>query len=94
MTYLLGRFEIDDYEAWKRDRFDADPAGREQAAKGHRILRSLDNPKEVFVQVEFGSADEARAFRQNLKASRALEFEGLRVLTEPQIAEEIDAARY
>jgi hypothetical protein len=40
----------------KRETFDADPAGRKQAATGHVISRSIDNPGEVFVRVEFASA--------------------------------------
>lgn len=41
MACVVGVFRTDDYEGWKR-MFDADPAGRKQAAKGHRIMRSVD----------------------------------------------------
>jgi hypothetical protein len=92
MTFLFARFQVDDYEAWKQGRFDADPAGRKEAAKSHRIYRSLDNPREVFVQVEFDSADTARKFRERLLGSGALD--GIDVLTPPQLVEEADSARY
>jgi hypothetical protein len=72
MAFVVGRFEVGDYWAWK-EMFDLDPAGRKQSAKGHQILRSADNPGEVFVQVEFPSAEEARSFRERLLASGALE---------------------
>ncbi len=49
MTFVVGHFDVGDYDAWKQ-MYDADPAGRKQAAKGHVISRSVDNPGEVFVR--------------------------------------------
>ncbi len=92
MPFLVARFQLDDYEAWKRERFDQDPAGRKQVAKGHRILRNADNPNEVFVQLEFDSVDSARSFREKLMGSGALD--GINVLTEPTVVEEADAQTY
>ncbi len=92
MTLLVGRFQLDDYETWKREMFDRDPAGRRQAAKGHRIMRNADDPNQVFVQLEFDSADDARAFRDKLMSSGALD--GVEVLTEPTVIEEADAQTY
>jgi hypothetical protein len=91
MAFLLGRFQVPDYDAWKQ-MFDSDPAGRVQAAKGHRILRSTQDPNDVFVQVEFASADEANSFRERLLASGALD--NVTVKTEPTVAEEADAVQY
>ena len=92
MTYLLARFKLDDYETWKRDRFDQDPAGRREVAKSHRIMRNAEDPNEVFVQVEFDSADTARSFRERLKQSGALE--GINVITPPTVVEEADSQTY
>jgi hypothetical protein len=92
MAYLLARFRVDDYDTWKRERFDVDPAGRRQAARGHRILRTADNPSEIFVQTEFGSVEEARAFREKLTSSAVLEH--VQVLTPPTVVEEVDAETY
>jgi hypothetical protein len=44
MAFILAHFEIDDYAAWKRERFDQDPAGRKQSAKNHVIARGVDDP--------------------------------------------------
>lgn len=90
-AYILGRFEVDDYDAWKEG-FDSDPAGRKDAANGHRIYRPADNPNEVFVAVEFPSVDVAKAFHERLLASGALE--NVKVVTEPTVVEEADAATY
>jgi hypothetical protein len=92
MTFMLANFEIEDYEAWKRDRFDADPAGRKQAAKGHMIFRGVDDPSKVFVGVEFDSAEDATSFRERLMESGALD--GISVHTPPTVVEVADRAEY
>ena len=54
MAFLVGVFE-GDFDAFKQQ-FDSDPLGRRQAAKGHTLMRGVDNPNEIFVRVEFDSA--------------------------------------
>jgi hypothetical protein len=71
MPYMVMNLETPSYDQWK-EMFDSDPVGRKDAAKGHIVLRSLENPNEVFVRVEFGSADDAKAFRERLLASGVL----------------------
>jgi hypothetical protein len=91
MATLVGVFQTGGYDAWK-EMFDSDPAGRKQAAKGHRIMRSVDNPDEVFVRVDFGSVDEAQTFRERLLASGALD--NVTVVKEPTVVEVADEATY
>ena len=91
MAYVFGHFDVGDYDEWKR-MFDADPAGRKQAGKGHRVYRDVDNSSDVFVAVEFASADDARSFRERLLASQALD--NVNVKTPPTVVEEADAATY
>ena len=91
MAYMLARFGVEDYDAWK-ERFDTDPIGRRETAKGHRLLRNVDDGNEVFVQLEFGSVDDAKAFREKLLASGVLD--GFEVRTEPTVAEEADTTEY
>jgi len=91
VTFVVGHFDVGDYDAWKQ-MYDADPAGRKQAAKGHVISRSVDNPGEVFVRVEFASADEAKSFRERLLASPALD--NVNVMTPPTVVEVADEATY
>jgi len=92
MALMLAHFEMDDYETWKRERFDADPAGRRQSAKNHVISRGVDDPSQVFVRVEFGSAEEAASFRERLMESGALE--GMRIKVPPTVVEVVDTAEY
>jgi len=72
MAFMLTRIQVNDYDAWKPV-FDSDSPGVRKAAKGHRILRSVEDPNEVFVQVEFASSDDAKAARERLLASGVLE---------------------
>lgn len=91
MAFMLTRIQVDDYEAWKPI-FDSDPPGARKAAKGHRLLRSLEEPNDVFVQVEFGSPEDARAARDRLLASGVLE--RVTVKAGPTVAEEAETVAY
>jgi hypothetical protein len=67
------------------------PQARSEA-KGHRIFRNADEPGEVFVLVEFDSADDARGGREKLVASGVLDrFDDK---TEPKLLEEAEQVSY
>jgi hypothetical protein len=72
MAFILTRIKVGDYDTWK-PMFDQDSPGVRKSAKGWRILRNLDEPGEVFILIEFASADEARAGRELLLASGVLD---------------------
>jgi hypothetical protein len=91
MASTFGHFEVGDYDAWKKN-FDSDPAGRAELGKGHRIYRSVANPSEVFVAVEFSSAEDAGRFREKLLASGALD--NITIKTEPTVVEEAESVEY
>jgi hypothetical protein len=91
MASMVGVFRTDDYEDWKR-MFDSDPVGRKQVAKGHRVMRSVDDPNEVFLRVDFGSVDEAKAFRERVLASGVLD--RLTMVKEPTVVDVADEATY
>jgi hypothetical protein len=71
MPYMLTRIVVEDYVAWKA-MFDQDSPGARREALGYRLFRSHEQPNEVFVQVEFDSADQASAARERLLASGVL----------------------
>jgi hypothetical protein len=89
-AFIVGVFE-GDVDAWK-ERFLSDPLGREQVAVGHTLLRSADNPNEVFVRVEFENIEGAKAFAEKVRGSNVLE--GLTVKVPPTAAELLDKATY
>jgi hypothetical protein len=91
MAIILTRINVGDYERWK-PMFDQDAPGARAGAKGHRLLRNADDPDEVFIMVEFASADEARAGREKLVASGVLDrFEDR---TDPKVLEEAEQVSY
>jgi hypothetical protein len=91
MAFLLAQFDVPDYDEWKQF-FDSDPAGREEAAVGHRLFQAVDDPNKVFVGVEFASADEAKSFRERLLSSGALD--RVTVKIEPTVTEVTEETRY
>ena len=88
---MVHHLKVDDFDEFK-SLFDSDPVGRKQAATGHLMLRSLDNPNEVFTRVEFDSLEDAQAFRDRLVASGALD--RTTVLTPPTIVELVENITY
>jgi hypothetical protein len=72
MAYIVTRIQVGDYERW-RPMFDQDmPRAREKATTV-RVLRSVDDPNEVVIHMEFGSADDAVEARERLVGSGVLD---------------------
>jgi hypothetical protein len=72
MPFILTRIQVGDYDTWK-PMFDQDKPGARSDSKGWRVLRNADDPNEVFIQVEFESAEQAREGRERLLASGVLD---------------------
>jgi hypothetical protein len=89
MALMLTRIEVDDYDAWK-SMFDEDQSGVRKDAEGYRIARSVENPNELFIQVEFPSSEKAKSARERLLASGVLErFPGRTGPTIVDVAEKV-----
>ena len=81
---------VPDYENWKRA-FDSDPVGREKMkVRRYQILRPLDNPNYVMINLEFDTADDAEALLTAMRAVWA-RVEGI-IVTSPkaQIVEVVE----
>jgi hypothetical protein len=91
MAFMVHHLKVHDFDTWKQV-FDEDPVGRKQAAKGHSMLRSVDNPDEVFTRVEFDSVEDAKSFRDRLVASGVLD--RTTVLEQPTIVELVENITY
>jgi hypothetical protein len=90
MAVILTRINVGDYEAWK-PMFDQDLPGARRSATGYRLFRTADDPSEVFIQVEFASADEAFAARDRLLSSGVLD--RFPDKTGPTVVEEAEVVR-
>jgi len=53
--------------------FDNDGPGAREKARIQRVLRSVDDPNEVFIYLEFASVDDAEEARERLVSSRVLD---------------------
>ena len=87
MAFILGIFDTKDYETWKQ-MFDSDPAGRKETARGHQIFQNVDDPNDVFIGVQFASAEDAKSFRERLLGSGVLD--RINVKFEPTVVELAD----
>jgi hypothetical protein len=72
VAFMLTRIHVGDYDVWK-PLFDQDAPRAREAAKGYRVFRSLDDPGEVFILVEFESQEEAEVARERLLGSGVLD---------------------
>jgi len=62
MHLLRVEHSVPDFAAWKAV-FDDDPVGREGGGvRGYRILRPVDDPNYVLIDLEFDDASAAEAF--------------------------------
>lgn len=72
MAFVMTRINVGDYDTWK-PMFDQDQPDARAASKGWRLFRNVDESGEVFIQVEFGSVEEAKEAREKLLASGVLD---------------------
>jgi hypothetical protein len=71
-AFIITRIQTGDYDTW-RPMFDQDrPQAREKATV-QRVLRNVDDPNEVFIFLEFPSAEDAEEARRRLVDSGVLD---------------------
>jgi hypothetical protein len=71
-AFIITRIQTGDYDTW-RPMFDQDrPQAREKATV-QRVLRSVDDPNEVFILLEFASVEDADEARNRLVSSGVLD---------------------
>jgi hypothetical protein len=59
---------ISSWDAWKAA-FDRDPVRREESGvRRYRIVRPVDDPNYIAVDLEFDDAPQAEAFRESLES--------------------------
>lgn len=68
MFKLCIEHPVPSYENWKQA-FDSDPVGRERMkVRRYQILRPVDNPNYVMIQLEFDTANDADALLNAMRA--------------------------
>jgi hypothetical protein len=71
-AFIITRIQVGDYDAW-RPMFDADRPQAREKAKVQRVFRSVDDPNQVFIFLEFASLDDANEARLRLVESGVLD---------------------
>jgi hypothetical protein len=67
MVILRIEHPVPDYAGWKQA-FDSDPANRRQSGvQRYQILRALDDPNYVLIDLEFGTRAEAEALLAQMR---------------------------
>ena len=67
MPLLRIEHRVPDYEGWKQA-FDSDPADRKgSGVKRFSIMRSIDDPLHVMIDLEFDTAGEAEALLASMR---------------------------
>ena len=67
MPLLRIEHRVPDYEGWKQA-FDSDPADRKgSGVKRYSIMRSVDDPQHVLIDLEFNTAGEAAALLASMR---------------------------
>lgn len=67
MYILRIEHQVPNYEGWKRA-FDSDPVIREKSGmRSYRILRPIDDPNYVMIDLDFNTASEAEAHLATLR---------------------------
>jgi hypothetical protein len=72
MAFIVTRIQTGDYDRW-RPMFDTDGPNALEKASSVRVLRGVDDPNEVVILLEFGSAEDASEARDRLQASGVLD---------------------
>lgn len=97
MHILRIEHQIRDFDSWKAA-FDSDPVGRQQSGvRRHRVLRPIDDPNYVMIDLDFDSSSEAEAFlaalRRNVWSSREAT-PALRGEPQTRIVEAVEVKEY
>ena len=70
-AFIITRIQTGDYERW-RPMFDQDQPRAREKAEVQRVLRSADDPNEVFIYLEYASLEDAKEARDRLVSSGVL----------------------
>ena len=69
---IITRIQTGDYDSW-RPMFEQDRPQAREKATAQRVLRSVDDPNEVFIYLEFASVEDANEARRRLLESGVLD---------------------
>ena len=91
MVHVLVRHKVADFNRWK-DAFDAHVMTRKRAGElGFRLFHGLEDPREVFILLDWESADLARKFMNSDELRERMQAAGVQGAPEVQYLEDVRA---
>jgi hypothetical protein len=84
MAYLLVRHKVSNFAKWKRGYDGHLPARRKAGLREKALLRSVRNPREVFILFQAGNLKTAKAFASSPQLRKAMKDAG--VVGKPEIS--------
>jgi hypothetical protein len=94
MYMLRIQHPVPNYEGWKKA-FDSDPVGREKSGvRRYQILRLLDDPNFVMIDLEFDTVEQARALLTAMRAVWGNVQGSIMSNPEARIAEGVETRQY
>lgn len=77
MVHVIIRHKVADYTRWK-EAFDAHLSKRKAAGEvGHRVMQSVDDPREVTLVLDWDSLERARRFAGSDELKQAMQGAGV-----------------
>jgi hypothetical protein len=93
-TILRIEHQVPDYDEWKRA-FDSDPVGRERmGVRRYRVLRAVDDPNYVMIDVEFEGRREAEGLLAAMREIWSRTGNGVSANQRARIADAVDHEEY
>ena len=91
MVHVLVRHKVADYSRWK-EAFDSHLATRKRAGEtGYHLFHSVDDPRDVFVLLDWTSVEEARKFMNSDALRQRMKDAGVQGTPEVQYLEDARA---
>ena len=90
MAFLIVHHKLEDYDKWKGVFDGHAPTRREFGSKGAQVLRSADDPNEVFVITEWDNTDDARRFAESPGLREVMQRAGVTGRPDLHFVEEVD----
>ena len=94
MTVLVVQHRVRDFDAWKPVFDEHESSRREHGAQRHWLYRTVEDPNDVVVAVEFPSVDAARSFTQDPGLREAMERGGVEGEPHVHLRDEVEAVEY
>ena len=94
MSVLVVHHRVRDYDAWKPAFDEHEASRREHGAVRHWVYRTVGDPSDVVVALEFRSEKDAREFVEDPSLREAMDRAGVEGEPDVHFREQVEALEY